>query len=119
MRLNKQTLLYAAKKSRNVEEMAMVLGREGDWQCERIWERMLRVNPGSENFLIRNESLQEMQVAALDHDFGSVKIFREDYMVATWNLLKSGMKHFDENLVADFVKKLDGDQPAVTSSIGV
>jgi len=92
MKINKHTLIWAAKKSASVSEMAKKLGKDEDYE-ERLWEKMLRLAPGAEDFIEKNEAKINMQIAKANgsDDF---KEHRLAYISATLRLI-------DNKLITD------------------
>jgi len=88
MKVNRTTILWAARKSATVADIAKILGRKPEYE-EKIWNKILRFYPAVENFLKRNESLQEMREYRLDEDWESLKESRLEYIKATDRLMNS------------------------------
>lgn len=91
MRVNKHTLIWAAKQSSTVSEMAKKLGKDESYE-EKIWDKLLRLAPGAEDFLERNEQKMNMFIAKNNGDDQSFMDARLGYIGAT-------MKLFDNHLL--------------------
>lgn len=87
--MNKQSLLFAIKKSSSVDEVAKRMGKIGDE--EKIWDKLLRYYPAAEDFLNRNEALNSMRDAFANGDLGAVKESRYYFIAATNRLINNKM----------------------------
>jgi len=90
MRVNKQTLLWAIKKSSSIEEVARRMGRPPEDE-EAIMYKMLQYYPDAENFLSRNEDDKDMREGLASGDWVLTMRARLDFIGATARLIKAGL----------------------------
>ena len=88
MKINKKALLWAIKKSASISEVAQRLGRESIDE-EKIWTKIFRYYPIAEDYLKRNESIQEMKEYKSNEDWESLKDSRLEYIGATIRLMQN------------------------------
>ena len=105
MKVNKHTLLWAAKASQSVSEMAKKLGRDEDYE-ERLWGKMLRLVPGAEDFLERNEAKVNMKLAKANGDDDELKEHRLTYIAATIRLVNNQLINNMEDIVIKPTKSI-------------
>ena len=86
MKVNRNTLLWAIKKSSSISEVAQRLGREPEYE-EQLWNKMLRFYPGAEDYLKRNEDIEEMKQHKMNEDWVALKEARLEYIGATNRLI--------------------------------
>jgi DNA-binding SARP family transcriptional activator len=90
MKVNRATILWAIKKSATISDVTKLLGREPEYE-ERVWDKMLRFYPDAEDYLKKNESLQEMKEHKAEEDWDALKESRLEYIGATYRLMKNKM----------------------------
>ena len=86
MKVNRDTLLWAIKKSTSLAEVTQRLGREPEYE-EKLLNKMLRFYPEAEDYLIRNSSLREMKEHKINEDWAALKEARLEYIGATNRLI--------------------------------
>jgi len=86
MKVNRNTLLWAIKKSSSLSEVAQRLGREPEYE-EQLLKKMLRFYPEAEDYLKRNASIKEMKEHKVNEDWDALKESRLEYIGATNRLI--------------------------------
>jgi len=89
MKINKKTLVYHAKQSSSVEDLTKRLGKNSE-DKEKVWDKLLRLAPGAEDFLERNEALNDMRIAKIDGNKLAGKESRTECMRLTYQLMQKG-----------------------------
>ena len=100
MKVNKLTLVNAARKSASMEEVVQKLGKSPE-QEEKIWEKMLRLVPGAEDFLERNEVLANMKMAKAKGNEKKFIRLRKEFITLSIRLMNNGLitkKHVEAKL---------------------
>jgi hypothetical protein len=113
MKVNRNTLLWAIKKSSSLSEVTQRLGREPEYE-EQLLKKMLRFYPEAEDYLKRKASIKEMKEHKVNEDWDALKESRLEYIGATNRLITN--KLIGKREIDILVYKLEKKRNAIPAS---